>query len=110
MSDRKAGRPDAADLEATIQALGATGGDALAKAAAEGFPDREEVAAWAERALRLVLYQRDRSALRAELPALADRLRKILRTVTLPPGVELDAIVDRFFARLPAVRSLLAED
>ena len=44
MSDRSKPdrRPAPEDLEATIQALGASGGDALAKAAAEGFPDRGE--------------------------------------------------------------------
>ncbi|MBS1104966.1 MAG: serine O-acetyltransferase [Deltaproteobacteria bacterium] len=97
-------------LEATIQALSATSGDALAKAAAEGFPDRSEVVDWSDRMLALILHQRDRSALRAVLPALADRLRKILATVTLAPGFEARVIVERFFARLPAVRARLAED
>ncbi len=67
-------------LEATIQALSATSGDALAKAAAEGFPDRSEVVEWSDRMLGLVLRQRDRSALRAELPALAERFLRILAT------------------------------
>jgi serine O-acetyltransferase len=97
-------------LEGVLQALSATSGDALSKAAGEGFPDREEAVAWAERVLRLVLHQRDRSALRAELPALAGRLRGILRDLTLPPGLDARAAVDRFFAKLPAVRALLAED
>lgn len=97
-------------LEATIQALSGTSGDALAKAAAEGFPDRSEVVDWSDRMLALILYQRDRSALRAVLPALADRLRKILATVTLAPGFEARVIGERFFARLPAVRARLAED
>jgi serine O-acetyltransferase len=115
MTDRdsaeiRAGGLSQSVLESTIQALSATSGDALAKAAAEGFPDREEAVAWAERMLRLVLHQRDRSALRAELPALAERLRKILRSVTIPPGIEPGAVVDRFFARLAAVRALLAAD
>ena len=97
-------------LEEVLQALSATSGDALSKAAAEGFPDREQAVAWAERVLRLVLHQRDRSALRAELPALAEQLQGILRSLTLPPGLDPRATVDRFFARLPAVRALLAED
>jgi serine O-acetyltransferase len=97
-------------LEDVLQALSATSGDALSKAAAEGFPDREVVVAWAERVLRLVLHQRDRSALRAELPTLAAQLRGILRNLTLPPGVEARTMVDRFFARLPAARAQLAED
>jgi len=97
-------------LETMIQALSATSGDALAKAAAEGFPDRAEVVDWSDRVLRLILHQRDRSALRAELPTLADLLQKILATVTLAPGLEAGALVERFFARLPAARAMLAED
>ena len=61
-------------LEATIQALSATSGDALAKAAAEGFPDRSEVVEWSDRMLGLVLQQRDRSALRARSATRAARL------------------------------------
>jgi serine O-acetyltransferase len=97
-------------LETTIQELSATSGDALAKAAAEGFPDRAEVVDWSDRVLRLMLHQRDRSALRAELPTLADALQKILATVTLAPGLDAGALVERFFARLPAARAMLAED
>jgi serine O-acetyltransferase len=97
-------------LETTIQALSATSGDALAKAAAEGFPDRAEVVDWSDRVLRLILHQRDRSALRAELPTLADVLQKILATVTLAPGLDAGALVERFFARLPVARAMLAED
>jgi serine O-acetyltransferase len=102
-------RPDEI-LEATIAALSSANGDALAKAAAEGFPERTEVVDWAERLLRLVLHQRDRSALRAELPTLAAKLRRILETLSLPPGLAADALVGRFVARLPAVRVLLAQD
>lgn len=97
-------------LENVLQALSATSGDALSKAAAEGFPDREEAVAWAERLLRLVLHQRNRSVLRAELPDLADQLAKILGNLTLPPGLDARVTVDRFFGRLPAVRAMLAED
>jgi len=97
-------------LEAALQALCATSGDALAKAAAEGFPDREEVVAWSDRMLRLVLHQRDRGALRAEIPALAERFRRILGTVALPPGLAPNALVDRLIARLPAIRSLVSDD
>ena len=97
-------------LETTIQALSATSGDALAKAAAEGFPDRAEVVDWSDRVLRLILHQRDRSALRAELPTLADVLQKILATVTLAPGLDAGALLERFFVRLPVARTMLAED
>lgn len=108
--DRRAAGLSETVLESTLQALCATSGDALAKAAAEGFPDRDEVVAWADRLLRLVLHQRDRGALRAELPALADRFLRILATLSLPPGLAPPALCERLIARLPAVRSLAAED
>jgi serine O-acetyltransferase len=97
-------------LEATIHALASTDGDALAKAAGEGYPERLEVVGWTERVLRLVLFQRDANALRSELPDLADWLRRILASVSLPAGLDAEAVVARFFARLPGVRALLAED
>lgn len=97
-------------LEDVLQALSATNGDALSKAAAQGFPDREEAIAWAERMLRLVLYQRDRSVLRAEVPVLAGKLGEILGNLPLPPGLDTRTAVDRFFGRLPGVRARLAED
>jgi serine O-acetyltransferase len=97
-------------LEATIEALGASNGDALAKAAAEGVPDRTELVEWSDRVFRLILHQRDRSALRAELPTLAERLTKLLTGIAIGPGLDSGTRVERFVARLPAVRMLLAED
>jgi serine O-acetyltransferase len=98
------------DYDATIQALSATADDALSKADCEGFPDWHEVVAWTERLKTLVLHQRDRSALRAELPALAERLQRFLAVVCLPVEADRDAIVARFVERLPEVRAKLAED
>ena len=109
-SDRRAGGLSETVLEATLQALCATSGDALAKAAAEGFPDRDEAVAWGDRLLRLVLHQRDRGALRAEIPALAERFERILATVSLPPGLAAGTLADRLVQRLPAIRALAAED
>jgi len=109
-SDRSGGPLSDAILETALNALSATSGDALAKAAAEGFPDREEVVAWSERLLRLVLHQRDRGQLRAEIPALADRFARILATLALPPGLAPGVLVNRLVQRLPAVRALAAED
>jgi serine O-acetyltransferase len=97
-------------FERTINALSAGAEDALSKAVAEGLPDRGEVVDWVERCKRLVLVERDRSALRSEIPALADRLRRLLAQVTLRGGASPDAVVLRFVERLPAVRALLAED
>ena len=97
-------------LESAIAALSATNGDALAKAAAEGFPEREDVVAWSDRILRLVLYRRERVVLEAELPDLVHWLRRILASLSLPAGVDAEAAVAAFVARLAAVRALLAED
>jgi serine O-acetyltransferase len=96
--------------EAAIAELARRNGDALSKADGEGYPDREEVVAWTERAKALVLHQRDRGQLRAEVPALAERLLRILRQVGVPEGFDPEAIVARFVARLPAVRERIAED
>jgi len=97
-------------LERAIASLASSAEDALSKAVAEGLPDREEVVDWVERCKRLVLVERDRSALRSEVPALADRLRRLLAQVTLRGGASPDAVVLRFVERLPAVRELLAAD
>jgi serine O-acetyltransferase len=97
-------------LESTIAALSASGADALSKALAEGFPERADVTAWTERAKSIIFYVRDRSALRAEVSNLADRLKRILRTLNLPEGETAESITARFLGRLPFVRQLLAED
>jgi serine O-acetyltransferase len=96
--------------EAAIRALSAAGDDALSKADAEGFPDWAEVVAWTERLKALVLHQRDRGSLRAELPALGERLLRFLARLPLPDGIGAEAIVARFVAGLPEVRGRLAED
>ena len=96
--------------EAAIAALSAPGGDALAKADAEGYPDYDEVVAWTERAKAVVLHQRDRGALRSELPAIAERLLRFLAKVPLPEGVVAEAVAAEFISRLPRIRQLLAED
>jgi serine O-acetyltransferase len=97
-------------FERAIASLATSAEDALSKAVAEGLPDRAEVVDWVERCKRLVLVERDRSALRAEVPALADRLRRLLVQVTLPGGASPDSAVLRFVERLPAVRALIAAD
>ncbi len=96
--------------EAAIAALSAPSGDALAKADAEGYPDYDEVVAWTERAKAVVLHQRDRGALRSELPAIAERLLRFLAKVPLPEGVVAEAVAAEFISRLPHIRQLLAED
>lgn len=97
-------------LDATVAALSVSTDDALSKAQAEGFPDRGEVIAFTERLRALIERHRERAALRAEVPALAERLLRILSRVSLPAESDREDIVIRFFERLPAVRQLLAED
>ena len=97
-------------LESAIAALSAPAGDALAKAAAEGFPEREDVYAWGDRVLRLVLHRRERAVLEAELPDLAQWLRRILATLSLPTGIDAEGVVACFVGRLAVVRDRLAED
>jgi serine O-acetyltransferase len=65
---------------------------------------------WLERCQRLVLLQRDRSALRSELPALVERLGRLLRGVTLRGTRGAEELALAFVERLPQVRGLLAED
>jgi serine O-acetyltransferase len=97
-------------LEEAIAALSISVDDALTKAACEGLPDRGEVADWVERTKMLVLAQRDRSALRSELPWVANRLRRLLEKLQLPDDSDPGDLTARFLLRLASVRSRLAED
>ncbi len=94
----------------TIRALSSASDDALSKADSEGSPDWQEVAEWTERVKAVVLHQRDRSALRSEIPTLASRLERMLGMLTLPEGVRAEDVTTRFISRLPAVRVLLSDD
>jgi serine O-acetyltransferase len=97
-------------LEGAITALSRSADAALSKAALQGLPDRVAVVEWIERAKKLVLMQRDRSALRSEVPALMDRLRSLSEELTLPDGVTCEGVMVRFLERVPGIRSLLSED
>jgi serine O-acetyltransferase len=101
---------DSGILEQTIAHLSGAEEGALAKAASEGVPDRAQVTDWVERTKRLLLMRPERSALRSELPHLAERLRELLDAVALPDGAYPRELVEQFLPRLPAVRSLLAQD
>jgi serine O-acetyltransferase len=97
-------------IEATVTALSATADDALSKADCEGYPDWDEVVAFAERAKAVVLHQRDRGALRSEIPALAERLRRLLERVARVEGFDPEGAVAGFLGSLPEIRRRLAED
>ena len=97
-------------LDRTIADLSVSGDNALIKAANDGLPDRAAVAEWIGRTQMLVLAQRDRSALRAEVPYLAARLLDLLAQVSLPDDFDAKGAVEAFLRRLAGVRSRLAED
>ena len=92
----------------TIAELSAASDDALSKATWEGIPDRHEVIEWTDRAKSLLLAQRERSSLRSEVPSLAERLLRLLRSISLPQGIDGEAAVARFLARL--AETALARD
>lgn len=96
--------------ESVAAALSAAGDDALSKADAEGYPEAQAVVEWTEHALAVVLRERDRSALRASLTRLDERLHALLGAVALPPGLDAESAAERFLGRLPEVRRALAED
>src|SRR5690606_20762236 len=83
-------------VDAAVAALSTSNGDALAKAAAEGLLEREDVTAWCDRVLRIVLHRRERAALAAEIPDLAHWLGRILAGVPLPAGVDAEGVVAAF--------------
>ncbi len=97
-------------LERAISGL--SGGDetVLAQAAAEGLPEPSDVAEWVDRCKRLVLVERERSSLRSEVPALAQRLLFLLNAVCPSGNCEQQAIVEAFLPRLPEIRARLDED
>ncbi len=94
----------------TVEALCECDEDALSEAACGGLLDPNDAIDWAVRAKRLVLFQRDRSALRSEVPALAERLTALLGQVPLAEGSSAESIARQTVECLPAVRRLLAED
>lgn len=97
-------------LNETIAALSASTDDALTKAATEGLPDPSEAVAWVERVRNLILLQRDRSALRSEIPTLAERLHDLLAGLNLPDHLQADRTVDSFMQRLSGIRTRLSGD
>ncbi len=97
-------------LEASIEALSSCGQDALSQAVCSGILDPKHAVDWVERADRLIRFESDRSALRAEVPALAERLEVLLGQVELPLGTQASELTLHFIERLPAIRALVAED
>ena len=97
-------------LDESIEALSACGQDALSQAVCAGILDPAQAVDWVDRADRLIRFMSDRSALRSEVPALAERLEPLLSQVELPGGLHPADLTLRFVERLPAIRSRVAED
>jgi serine O-acetyltransferase len=109
-SDSERDRDPEQTLKQAIVALSSSGDDALSKAACEGIPDRVAVVDWVERCKRLILLERDRSALRSEVPALVERLLPLLRDVCSRAGLSAEQVALDLVDQLPAIRAMLAED
>jgi len=84
--------------------------DALSQAACGGMIDPDQVIEWVEGAVRLILYQRDRAALRSEVPVLGQRLRELVEAVDRDEDLEPQQVVEGFVQRLAPIRVLLALD
>jgi serine O-acetyltransferase len=72
--------------------------------------DPNEAVQWVDRADRLLRFQTERSALRSEVPAVAEALEALLQQVELPLGISASKVTLQFVERLPAIRALLAQD
>jgi len=97
-------------FDACIEALSACGDDALSRALCTGIVDPNEAVQWVDRADRLLRFQNERSALRSEVPAVAEALEALLQQVELPLGISASKVTLQFVERLPPIRALLAQD
>jgi serine O-acetyltransferase len=97
-------------FETSIKALSACGQDALSQAVCSGILDPVLAVEWVERADRMIRFESDRSALRSEVPVVAERLEALLGQVDLPGPLSAAEVTLRFIERLPAIRALLAQD
>jgi len=98
------------DFDKVVRSLTECADDALSQAACGGIVDPAEAVSWTEFAKRLILYQRDETILRAEVPELATRLTQLLSEVDLPASETPESITRQFMAKLADVRSALALD
>ena len=73
-------------FEASIKALSSCGEDALSRAVCPGIVDPNQAIDWVERADRVLRFQSERSALRSEVPLVAERLEALVSEVELPHG------------------------
>ena len=97
-------------VELAVDGLAQCDGDALSQALCQGIVDPDRVIDWIVRAERLVRFQSDRSELRAEIPAVAERLQDLLAEVEMPGAETPESLTRCFLLSLPSIRGLLAQD
>ena len=97
-------------LMAAAEALAIEETDAVALASEHGFPDGVAVVSWAERAMDVLLKQRDVPELRAILESITDGLNHLLRSIELPGELAREDLTMDFLRALPPLRAIVAED
>ncbi len=95
---------------ATAEALATPREDTVSEAGGQGFPDGDAVVRWTERAMDVLLRQRDAAELRAILESIADGLQHLLRSIELPESLAREDVTRTFLSALPGLRELVAED
>lgn len=98
-------------LEAAIQGLAGCDETVLSETVCGGILDPNEVVDWVDRTKRLLRFRVDPAELRAEVPAVADGLYRLLEQVELPEDAEGPIeLTTRFIARLVELRRMLSWD
>ncbi len=97
-------------VQNAAEALAAPRDDTVTTAEQQGFPDGEAVIRWTERAMDVLLRQRDEAELRAMLESIADGLLHLLRSIELPEPLTREEVTQTFLTALPDLRDLVAED
>lgn len=98
-------------IEAAVEGLAGCDETVLSETVCGGILDPNEVVCWVDRTKRLLRFRVDPAELRAEVPAVADGLYKLLEQVDLPEGGESAAeLTTRFIARLVDLRQMLSHD
>jgi len=97
-------------LRSSAEALAGTENDTIFLAGEQGFPDSSAVVEWTERAMDVLLKQREVPELRALLESIADGLQHLLRSISLPQDLSREVLTLDFLRALPELRTVVAED
>jgi len=97
-------------IEEAVRGLSGCSEDVLAQAVCRGIIDPQRVVTWVDRTERLLRFQFDRSELRAEIPAVAERLADLLREVEIPSSRTVESITTDFVGALVRLREMISDD